>query len=112
MGFETPSTEQPKSESELLREEILKTGDELAAMESDAPEYGFLKEKLIGYNARLAELEDESIEDLTGAVKPELRTPESYGIQKEKNPDIEREHKNLDTMIENIREQEKKRKAS
>lgn len=84
MGFETPSIEQPKSESDLLREEIRMTAAELAATPSDAPEHGFLTEKLLSYESQLAKLEDDTIEDLTSAIEPELRSPESYGVKKEK----------------------------
>jgi len=84
MSFETPSFEQPKSEADLLRREIKKTADELADMPDDVLEHDFLVEKLRSYESQLAKLEDDTIEDLTDAIAPELRTPESYGIQKER----------------------------
>ncbi|MFA5853493.1 MAG: hypothetical protein WC866_00245 [Patescibacteria group bacterium] len=112
MSFETPSLEQPKSEADLLREEISKAAAELAGMPADAPEHDFLKEKLRSYESQLAKLEDDMIEDLTDAVAPELRTPESYGIQKEsvRTPTDE----DTDTLERKILEDldKKKRQAS
>ncbi|WKZ29003.1 MAG: hypothetical protein QY323_05780 [Patescibacteria group bacterium] len=95
----------------MLREEIRKTEAELAELPADAPEHGFLKEKLRSYESQLAKLEDDMIEDMTAAVDPELRTPESYGVQTPKSPEIEQEHRNLDAMAETILEEERKRKA-
>ncbi len=96
MSFEMPSQEQPKSEIDQLNAEIEATMNEIRAMEPDAPEMEWLKEKLKGLDQRLSTLE-----------KPELRTPEHYGKGPTPVPqDV------LETERRLLEAEEKKRKAS
>jgi hypothetical protein len=57
MGFETPSIEQPKSELDQVNAEIEATIDEIRKADENAPEMGWLKEKLQGLAERRSQLE-------------------------------------------------------
>ncbi len=104
MGIETPSQEQPKSELEKLQAEIEKTQAEILAMDPDAPEMDWLKEKLQGLDTRLSTME-----------KPKLRTQQDYGIPLSEKR--QREEAELDEAAQTIRkgieeDQENTREAS
>lgn len=88
MSFNIPSQERPRSEAERLKDEIDTAVREIRAMDPDAPEMAWLKEKLQELDARLHALE-----------APKLRTPESYGAPA-KESQVE---KDMEAVAERIR---------
>ncbi len=105
MSFEMPSNEQPKSELEQIKADIEKTENELRAMDADAPEMGWLQEKVQSLYERMGELE-----------KPELRTQHTYGVPMSEKQLLEEQEK--DAAAKKIREEieqleeERRRNAS
>ncbi len=71
--------EKPKSEVELLEDEVKNTETELTATDQDSPEYGWLKERLESMKDRLKSLKEAV--DVTAEVEME---EEDGGDKKEK----------------------------